>query len=81
MHNAFDASRLATLPRSLGQFDFSGSVLDDMPSRPFFPAAPASCRPRALVLSFVSHTPESHRVAPAAGPRGGGDARDFDRVA
>ncbi|WP_246797258.1 hypothetical protein [Burkholderia perseverans] len=81
MHNAFDASRLAALPRSLGQFDFSGSVLDDMPSRPFFPAAPASCRPRALVSSFVSHTPESHRVAPAAGPRGGRDAHGSKRAA
>ncbi|MBI0325819.1 hypothetical protein [Burkholderia plantarii] len=76
MHNAVDASRLAALPRSLGQFDFSGSVLDDMPSRPFFPAAPASCRPRALVLSPVF---QSHRAAPAAGPRGG-DACGFDRV-
>lgn len=44
MHNAFKGAVGRGAPILLGQFDFSGSVLDDMPSRSFFPAASASRR-------------------------------------
>ncbi|NVE22139.1 hypothetical protein [Burkholderia glumae] len=81
MHNAIDASRLAARQRSLAQLDFSGSVLDDMPSRPFFPAAAASRRPRPLVACPFSPACAVHRVLPAARPHGAPDARGAHRAA